>query len=57
MGAKRQPCNALLTTVVFDRYGKVSATVRIMQGNEALSVCVLVLTTSLSLHLFPTEKS
>ena len=55
MGARLQLYNALLTTVVFDRYCNVSA--KVMKGNDALSVCVLVLTTSLSFHLFPTEKS
>ena len=140
MGARLQPCNALQTTVVFDRYGNVSAKdhererraigvcdrtynltlispllnrevvmkskankillsritssglvmvqflpslrawepdcspathsrpqlcltatamcrQRITKGNDALSVCVIVLTTSLSFHLFSTEKS
>ena len=43
MGAKLQLC---LTAMAMCR-------LRIMIGNDALLVCVLVLTTSLSLHLFP----
>ena len=56
MGARLQPCNALPTTVVFDRYGNVSAKDH-ERERRAIGVCVPVLTASLSLHLFPTEKS
>ena len=56
IGARLQPYNALPTTVVFDRYGNVSAKDH-ERERRSIGVCVLVLTTSLSLHLFPTEKS
>ena len=69
MGARLQPYNALPTTVVSDRYGNVSAKDHEREryrcvcwylqphshftSSQALSVCVPVFTTSLSLHLFP----
>ena len=52
MGAKLQPYNAQLCLTA-----TAMCRLRNMKGNDALSVCVLVLITSLSLHLFPTEKS
>ena len=50
MGAKLQPYNAQLCLTA-------TAMCRLRNMKGALSVCVLVLITSLSLHLFPTEKS
>ena len=50
MGAKLQPYNAQLCLTATAMY-------RLRNMKGALSVCVLVLITSFSLHLFPTEKS
>ena len=54
MGAELQPFNAprpqlCLTASAMSR-------LRIMRGNDVLQVCVLVLTTSLSPHLFPNSE-